>query len=234
MKKWILFTAIAFAISSCEKEKRECPGAAEKTFDLAGFHLVKAGETFNLAITKGNGYSVKAKGCADDLADLELSVAPSGELDIKYKRYKQDRYRVDFTISVPEFGILLLQGASKATINGFDGRATIITSVLSGNAECTINGTPLATHIDLSGTSVLHLTGNTDNLYGNMSGNSQLNSYGVSATEVDISVSGTSKAFVKPVERFFAEASGESRVYYKGNPPTTHFVTSGNGRIIRD
>lgn len=234
MKKMILLSALVLALASCEKEKRECPGATEKTFALSGFHRIDAGETFALTITKGNDFSVKASGCADDLADLDLSVSPTGTLALKYKQYKKDRYRVDFAITLPEFGILKLSGASRATINGFAGQPNLITSVLSGDAECTVNGTAVNAQISLSGTSVLHITGNTESLYGNVSENARLNSYGTSATEVDISVSGTGKAYVKPVERLFAEASGESRIYYKGNPPVTHFETSGNGRIIHE
>ncbi|MEI9912798.1 MAG: DUF2807 domain-containing protein [Bacteroidota bacterium] len=234
MKKWILFTAIVFAVSSCEKEKKECPGATEKNFALTGFTSINAGETFTVTVTKGTDFSIKATGCADDLADLALSVGAGGILDLKYRAYKMNRYRVDFIITLPVLTALHLNGAAKGTINGFSGQPVVVKNVLSGASECTMTGTAINAQIELSGTSVLHLTGNTETLHGNISGNSQLNSYGTNATEVDISVSGTSKAFVKPMERFFAEASGQSRVYYKGNPTTTQFVTSGNGRIIRE
>jgi len=234
MKKWILFSALALVLASCEKEKKECPGASEKNFTFTGFTRINAGETFTVTITKGSDFSIKATGCTDDLADLDLSVGTGGILDLKYSNYKKNRYRVDFMITLPVLTAVHLNGAAKGTINGFGGQPIVVRNILSGASECTMTGTAINAQIELSGTSVLHLTGNTESLYGNISGNSQLNSYGTAATEVDISVSGTAKAFVKPVESFFAEASGESRVYYRGNPPVTNFVTSGNGRIIRD
>jgi hypothetical protein len=61
-----------------------------------------------------------------------------------------------------------------------------------------------------------------------------MEAYGVTATEVDISATGNSKAYVSPLHVFFAEATGNSHVYYKGNPGTTHFETSGNGKIIKE
>ncbi|MBL7738233.1 MAG: DUF2807 domain-containing protein [Chitinophagaceae bacterium] len=234
MKKYLLIAALAAVFVSCEKEKRECPGATEQTFALTDYTRIRAGETFGLTISKGNNFSIKAIGCADDLADLDMTVTTAGLLDIKYKNHKNDRYRVDFVITLPSLISLNLNGAAKATISGFAGQNNVIRNILSGNAECTVSGTAINAQIDLSGTSTLHLTGNTESLYGNMSGNSKLNSYNTAATEVDISVSGTAKAYVQPVERIFAEASGESRVYYRGNPPVTQFVTSGNGRIIHD
>ncbi|MEI9809382.1 MAG: head GIN domain-containing protein [Bacteroidota bacterium] len=234
MKQLIVFAAVALALASCEKQKRECPGAVEQTFALTGFHRIKAGETFNVTITKGNDFSIKAMGCANDLADLDLSISAAGLLDLRYKSYKRDRYRVDFIITLPQLSSLDLEGACKATLSGFAGQPAVIRSVLSGASECTVNGTAVNAQVELSGAATLHLTGNTESLYGNISGNAKLNSYDVAATEVDISVTGAAKAYVKPLQRFFAESSGESRVYYKGNPPVTNLVTSGNGRIIHE
>ncbi|MBL7740659.1 MAG: DUF2807 domain-containing protein [Chitinophagaceae bacterium] len=234
MKKYLLIAALVISLASCEKEKKECPGAIEQTLAFTDFTRIRTGETFGLTISKGNDFSVKARGCADDLADLDITITTAGLLDIKYKNYKKNRYRVDLTITLPSLLSLDLSGGAKATISGFAGQHNVIRNVLSGDAECTVSGTAINAQIDLSGTSILHLTGDTESLYGNLSGNSKLNSYTTTATEVDISVSGTAKAYVQPVERFFAEASGESRVYYRGNPPVTNLVTSGNGRIIHE
>lgn len=234
MKKIILFTALIFTFYSCTKEKRECPGPTEKDFSLAGFTKINAGDANTVTITKGDNFSIKAKGCSNDLADLDLSVQPGQFLDIKFKNHRDNRYRVDFIITLPTLVSVNLSGAAKGTINGFQGQNTVIRTILSGASECTLNGAGVNVQMDISGASKLIASGSTESLYGTISGASSLEAYSVTAIEVDIAASGNSKAYVRPVDRFFAEASGNSRIYYKGNPAAKHFETSGNGKIIQE
>ena len=235
MKKIILLAGLTTLLfTACDKEKRECPGATEKTFALNGFTKIKAGETFKIAVIKGDNFSIKASGCNSDLNDLEISVATGGFLDIKYKTYRNDRFRVNFTITLPTLSTIHLSGAANATVSGFSGQNVVIRYILSGNTTVVSTGTGINAQADMSGSSSLTINGNTESLYGTISGNTRLNAYDLSATEVDIAVSGTSKAWVKPVQAIYAEASGEARVYYRGNPATTSFSTSGNGRIIKE
>lgn len=235
MKKVTLLAAItAILFTACDKEKRECPAATEKTYTLNGFTKVKAGEAFKIAVVKGADFNIKASGCSNDLADLEVAVITGGFLDIKYKTFRNDRFRVDLTITLPTLTAIHLSGAADATVTGFSGQNLVTRYILSGNATVVSTGTGINAQTEMSGTSSLVINGNTESLYGTISGNARLNAYDLAATEVDISVSGTSKAWVKPVQAIYAEASGEARVYYKGNPPTTAFSTSGNGRIIKE
>ena len=234
MKNVVLFVYVALLFTSCNKEKQECPGSSEKTFAISGFTKINAGDAHQITIAKGNEFSIKANGCTGDLNDLELTVDGNHILDIRYKNYKQNRYRVDFLITMPQLIAANLSGAAKGTIHGFGGQNSVIRTVLSGASECTVTGTGINAAIDLSGASRLFLSGHTESLYGNISGASLLEAYDVAATEVDISVSGSSKAYVRPLEVFFAEATGSSHIYYKGNPVTKHFETSGNGRIIQE
>jgi autotransporter translocation and assembly factor TamB len=234
MKNWILFSILSLLVASCDKEKQECPGSSEKTFAITGFTKVTAGDAHRLTINKGNGFSIKAIGCTADLNDLELTLEANHILNIHYKNHKQNRYRVDFTVTMPQLIAANLSGASNSTINGFGGQNTVIRTVLSGASECTVAGTGINATLEISGASKLVLSGNTQSLAGNISGASLLEAYDVAATEVDISVSGSSKAYVRPIQALFAEATGNSRIYYKGNPPTKHLATSGNGKIIQE
>jgi len=233
MKNWIFISITAIFIVSCDK-KHECPGSTERTFDLTGFTKINAGDAHQVTITKGNEFSIKASGCTVDLNDLELTLESSQILNIKYKNSRNDRYRVDFTITMPRLVSVNLSGASKGTISGFGGQNTVIRTVVSGASECSVSGTGINASFDISGASRVYLSGNTESLYGTISGASELRSYDVSAMEVDITVSGSSAAYVRPLESFFVDASGNSLVYYKGTPTITHFETSGNSKIVRE
>ncbi|MGZ8552520.1 MAG: GIN domain-containing protein [Chitinophagaceae bacterium] len=234
MKNFILYAVLALVFFSCEKEKRDCPGSTEQSFSLTGFTKIYAGDANTVTITRGDAFSIKAKGCASDLADLDLSIDADHILAIEFKNYEKNRYRVDFIITVPTLISVNLSGAAKGNISGFQGQNSVIRTVLSGASECVLNGAGVNVAVDISGASKLIASGSTESLYGTISGASSLEAYGISSTEVDISVSGNSKAYVLPVHTLFVEASGNSRVYYKGNPVTTHFETSGNGKVIHE
>jgi len=234
MKNWIFISIIALLVVSCDKQKPECPGSTERAFAITGFTRINAGDAHHVTITKSDQFSINASGCTEDLDDLELTLESNHILNIKYKNSKNNRYRVDFTITMPTLVSVNLSGASQGFINGFGGQNTVIRTVVSGASECSVSGTGINASFDISGASRVYLSGNTESLYGTISGASELRSYDVSATEVDISVSGSSTAYVRPLESIFAEASGSSVVYYKGTPTTTHFETSGNSKIIRE
>lgn len=234
MKFWTVITTMAIILVSCTKETKECPGAVEKTFEISGFTKVNAGGTFTINIDKGNEFQVKANGCVNDLNDLKLTVANDGTLNVDFSRNRSDRYRVDLYITMPQLNAINLSGASKGLINGFNGQNAVISHILSGTAECTVNGAAINAHVDISGTAILNLNGYTENLYGVLSGASKLNAYPLTAYEVDIATSGTAKAYVKPDVHFYAEASGASRIYYKGNPQIKHVQTSGDGRVVQE
>jgi Protein of unknown function (DUF2807). len=234
MKKIFFPLLIALAAFSCSKEKRECPGSIEKSFDFTDFQRIKLGDANTVKITKGDTYSIKAKGCSNDIADLAIDVEGGQTLNIRFRNHRQNRYRIDFEITMPALLSVNLSGASKGDISGFQGQQTVIRTILSGASECKLDGAGSNVSVDISGASVLNVTGSTESLYGVISGASKLESYGLASTEVDLSVSGSSKAWVKPVDAIYIEASGASRVYYKGNPAVKEFNTSGDGRVIQE
>lgn len=234
MKNLIVLLSVAVLLVSCDKEKRECPGATEKSFNLSGFSKIKLGDANTISVTKGDVFSIKATGCTSDLDDLDLTVDANHFLDIKFRNYRSERYRVDFVVTLPTLVSLQLSGASKGTIGGFAGQNSVIRNILSGASECRMTGTAANASFDISGASKLVLAGTTASLYGTISGASRLEAYEVNATEVDIAVSGSSKAYVRPLDAIYADASGASTIYYKGNPTTKHFQTSGSSRIIHE
>lgn len=234
MKKLLLFSTLFLLLTACEKENTDCPGASEKTFALTGFNRINAGETFKVSVVKGNDYSIKAKGCGSDLADLQLSVGIGQMLDIRYNQYKSNRYGVEFTITLPILASVIATGESDFTINGFEGQPSAISTIMSGTSVCKLNGAPVTTRIELSGKSSFTGTGITEILLGTVSSDSRLYGYGLAANEVDITTSGTSKTWVFPQQAISIFGAGDSRVYYKGNPPARDFIVSGTSQVIHE
>lgn len=232
--KNIIFRLIALmALSSCEKEKKQCPGSIEKTFSLARFKKINAGETFNVMVHKGTTFSIKAKGCAADIADLDINLAAGEFVNIAYKTYRKDHYRIDFEITLPELRSINLSGAATATVNGFDDQNTYLRIILSGTSKCSVSGTPGYVQIDITGKAQLDISGNTDEMNAFITGDGRLNAYGLTSLDAGIAVEGTAKAYVFVVNNFTASASGTGYIYYKGDPPVKDVETGGDGKVIR-
>ena len=233
MKKIILGLALIVDFVSCEKEKRECLSSTEKVFSNTGFSRIAAGETFTVTIKQGAAYSIKATGCSNELNDLVLN-DENGMLTIRYNQYKSNRYRVDFEITMPALSIIALDGAASGTVSGFSQQSINMKANLSGAAKCTINDLPALLSTELSGTSALTVLGSATDLIAHLSGDSKLNAYGATFSDVDVYTSGTAKAQVQVTRTLFAQASGDSRIYYKGNPGSVNAEQSGTAKVIHE
>lgn len=235
MYKLFFTIALALAFASCKKEIKDCPSSTEKTFALSGFTRIAAGETFQVSVRQGTDFSIKAKGCTNDLNDLQLSVDPvSKTLSIAYNGYRGDRYRTDFEITLPVLNNMVLSGAATGSVTGFGQQTSYFRTILSGTAKCTVNPVPALLRSEQSGATELTLYATAPDLIANLSGSSRLNAYTASFSDADVYVSGTSKAYVQVQQHLYASASGDSRVYYKGNPANVTAETSGTAKVIRE
>jgi len=235
MYKLILAIATILLLASCEKEKRECPSSSEKTFAFTGFNRVSAGETFRLTVKQGATFSIKAAGCVNDLNDLVLSLDQTGKiLSINYNQFKRDRYRVDFEITMPVLNNLALSGAATGTVSGFGQQTSHMRTVLSGTAKCTVEQMPVLMGAEQSGETVLDLFGSSPELIAKLSGSSRLNAYTATFNDADVYASGTSKIYVQVQNYLYANASGDSRIYFKGNPANFTAEQSGTAKVIRE
>lgn len=232
-RNWLFYLLGMLLLAACEKQPQQCNTPSEAIYNYSNFTKVDAGETFKINITKDAAFSIKAKGCANDLAHLDISVV-NGFLKIKYNTYNSNRNQVEIDITMPSLLQLNLSGAARCTATGFQHQTMANRAVISGVAEYTLHGAALNTYIDASGTAKLTVTGSTESLAGNLSGASQLQAYNLQSKEADIATSGTAKAYVQVQQMFFAQATGASRIYYKGNPTVKEIETSGTAKVIQE
>jgi hypothetical protein len=223
--------SVPIILFSCEKKPPVQP--FEKTFTVPTFNRVYAGEIFHVTVNKGADFKVQARGDEQYVNHLQLSVE-NNILTVAFDNSISYPGPVDIIITMPLLISVNLAGGSSATISGFQGQPTVLRAVLSGRSQATIIGTGVNTNVEVGGVSILTITGNTESLYGQISADGRLNAYGLLSTETDLSLTGTSKAYVLVQNTMFGSVSDESKLYYKGNPATTHFETYGNGVIIHE
>jgi hypothetical protein len=91
--------------------------------------------------------------------------------------------------------------------------------------------------VNASGASEIHVRepAKTPLLQANIevSGASNVDMKSIGARDVTVHTSGTSRAFVYPLEKLMADARGVSRISYRGEPTTVTPNTAGLGRISR-
>lgn len=97
--KWHLLIVLAVSISACGSGDK-CRNSGDMNFAVKDFKKISAGRDFSFTILKGAEFSVKAKGCTTDLSDLHLTVSDS-VLDVRFTKYRPQRFMVDFTITTP-------------------------------------------------------------------------------------------------------------------------------------
>jgi hypothetical protein len=231
----ILFATICIAfvltsLSSCVYvDENGIPprGSATRTFDFKNFDALEMGSAFRVHVTQGSVYEISATGEQNDLDDLEFFVQ-DGKLVARYdKSWSRSRQRMDIDIVMPTISDVNFSGAVKADISGFDNLSKMDFE-LSGASNVDFEGSVKELEFDVSGASQLDLYGDGQFLDGELSGASELNSYDMMVSESDIDVSGASSAKVWVTKFLKVDASGASKVRYKGNPSVQKQLSGGS------
>ena len=220
----LLFTA-------CSKEPSN---PIERSYSNIDFNKIDAGDQHRLTITKGTGFSIIARGEERDVNDLVIRVIDSS-LKIEYNRYKSNRKRVYFTITLPSLEGLVLSGQSEATVSGFS-ETDLVNLVVSGQSACWINMNAPKFKLLASGQSKIEFQGGVATGFeGEASGQSEILAYGLSPVVfAEVTATGQSTIKVRVGNSFKANASGQSRIYYRGDPLITQIVSTGDSRIIKE
>lgn len=228
-KAALLMLGSLAVFSSC---KKEAANPVTRSFNIAGFDKVAAGDDHEVIITAGNEFSVQARGDARDVNELSVSIS-SRSLQIAYPIHRNGRKRVHIYISMPKIVLLDVGGASYGNVSGFAASDTMKVS-LSGDASFTVNANIALFDVNVSGSSELTINGSANKLVADVSGQGRYFGYGVANTGTAlIWTSGQAHAYLYSNNELLAEASGQSKIFYKGNPALKTLHTTGEATIIQ-
>lgn len=208
---------------------RDSDNTVTKNFSLSGFNKVTACDNYEIIISSGNSYSVSAKGSVDDITALRAEVV-NDQLKIDYPKCEKERGLVHIYITMPSISSFDFSGTSYGTVSGFQ-MAGIIAS-LSGASKFKLESEVNELTVFLSGSSILTAKGTAERLKGEVSGEAEYKGYSVSGTdEAFLKTSGQAKAYLNVHQVFEVEASGQSRVYYRGGPIAKNICESGKVKV---
>jgi hypothetical protein len=223
-----------------------------RAFDYSGFNRIEVGDAFDVTITRSYSYQVSVTLNDNLFNDLDISV--SGDtLRIRMKSFLGLRDTTQrATITLPEVRAILISGASRAVVTGFQSD-TFLKLEVSGASRMEINDLKAAdTDIQVSG--VGRLSGSLVTIVGDfeISGvsNVELNGSGTTVRvevigassailpkfiirDASFKVSGASTADVEVVGRLDIDLSGASRLTYGDSPSLGRVGVSGASTLNR-
>lgn len=133
---------------------------------------------------------------------------------------------------MPELSAAEFSGAAYGSIRGFHQPVSFAVS-LSGSTHFTVTTNTALMDADVSGTSSLTINGNAASVIANISGQAKYNGYGIMATDnAVVKASGQASVYVNVGKVFTTDASGQSKIYYRGNPATKNIIQTGMGRVV--
>lgn len=201
-------------------------GGESMDFDIEDFSKIEAKGNFDVFLTQGNDYSIELKG---DKRYLRRAYVKKFN-DILEINYSQRRFhffrdlkeenRVRVYITLPSLEAIEGEGACGFTIDDFELEKFRID--LSGASEVQANINADDVDLVLTGLSRADLSGRTEYFDARLTGASVLRAYDMDTESTDISASDGSSARVRVNDKLYVDASGMSKVKYKGEAEVTY------------
>jgi hypothetical protein len=229
MKPLILALAMTVLLTGCYEEDFGPQQNSNRTFTWVDFDRLEIEDAFEVTITQGAQFSIKAEGDYRNLDDIRMFKSGS-TLEIEFEDNSRRQYTTYITITMPELREINFSGAVNATINGFRNQNRF-GAALSGASMAQIDLTATQLDLRLSGASRVRLTGEGTEIDASISGASNLSAYGFPVKVGRFDISGASQAHVTVADLITGTVTGASELTYKGSPQVD--VESSGGSLVR-
>ncbi len=205
-----------------------------RTLNFDNFDRLDISGPFHVQIQQGKTYSVKVRGNNKDIDRIDFD-KDGNELSIttdkRFFNLFKDNEPILIQITAPKFSDIELSGAIKADIGRIDSDKLDLS--FSGAIKSTANVNVRNLKIDISGASISKFAGRAEKLELDVTGASNINAENLRAKSVNVDATGASNVEVHATSTLRADASGASRITYKGNPSNTVIDSSGPSSVKR-
>lgn len=216
IKCFAVTAALVGFISSCEKDYITGNGETkteERT--VAGFNEVSTEGATKIHIVKGTEFEVKVKAYANLLPNLQ-TIVQNGVLSVKFKNTSSVRNdNSEVFITMPVLTSLKSYGSGNIDATGEFNNNENFNAEIKGSAD------------------ILLEKGTTGKLNISSAGSGNFKSFGFTAQQAEISISGSGNAEITVTQLLKATINGSGNVYYKGNPAAIQKDISGSGKVIK-
>jgi hypothetical protein len=173
------------------------------------FHRIQAGGAAQLVVTVEDKVGVEIE-IDDNLLDIVVVETRGDTLVIRTNQSYNSRHGLKVRLSTPDLMGLDLSGAARAEVEGVNAQDFALE--LSGASSATVSGTVKTFKSAASGASKIHC-------------------FELATQKASLSLSGASSAELDVSESLNVNASGASKVKYKGNPDHVERKISGASTV---
>ena len=216
------------------------PEQITKKIRVGNFQSLELGSAFEIHITKGSACSISAKGNEKDLDELEVELDGSTlkvTLDESYwknwKNWKGGSNKIILNITMPRLRKAEFTGATKVFLEGFtdEEEMSLYCSGASKLSSSKLVADKLV--VELSGATKVEISGQVLKLSLGLSGASHVILSDMITRDADVEASGASHVELNVQKSLRVEASGASKITYRGNPINISRDLSGASTVRR-
>ncbi|GAB4039472.1 head GIN domain-containing protein [Spirosoma gilvum] len=224
----ISHVAIILSLSGCSFIREDVGPyqTAQQSYALTNFDRLDMGSAFVITVQQGPAYSITVEGDSRNLDDLDVYTR-NGTLKALYRVARNRQYATTFRITMPSLRGVDFSGAVRSTVTGFTNLDAFDIN-LSGASEGQFIVQAARSTIDLSGATILRLSGQGTTLTAVVSGASLLQAFDYPVDNAGLDLSGASKANVSVNSNLAVKASGASAVRYRGKPTIVQRVSGAS------
>ncbi|MEJ8755848.1 DUF2807 domain-containing protein [Pontibacter sp. H259] len=205
-----------------------------KSFNYTDFNYISIAGPYHVQIKQGNRHSITVRGSEKEIRRMEIN-KNGDELTIESEdnviNLFEDREPILIQITVPNLAKLALGGAIKADVIGI--KTDELSLGLAGATKAAINVRARSIKADIAGASDTRFTGTADRFDLEAAGACKIDADELRANNVVVELTGASKADVYATKSLRADATGASRITYKGNPGSTQIDANGASKVTR-
>ncbi len=204
----------------------EAQSQTTRNFPLENFSTIEAKDNIKVVVTKGEKYSINAKGYKEEIERLNITldsdkiiIAQSNRERYGFCLFCLSRSRPEITITMPRLSNYTGTDASILTASGF--KEEEFSVILKDVARSEITSDFKKITIELSDAARLTLSSGTPKqmhvfLKANISDGARLRAYNFSIQEAQIKLSDAARAELGVENKLEASVSDVARLYYQG------------------
>jgi hypothetical protein len=229
MKKLLLFTVIAMALTGCEYKTIKGNGnvTTEVRKNLS-VNKIKLMGSYDVELIPGSTPSVSID-ADENILPYIITENRNGVLEIKSKNHfnLSSTHAIKVSIVTDKLESVVLSGSGNVVGKGkFTGADKLNISILgSGDINIETNTPKVDSHIAGSGT--ITLKGETKDATINIAGGGEYKGDELKAENVKISITGSGDVRVFADATLDVHITGGGDIYYKGNPAITQHIVGG-------
>ncbi len=195
--------------------------------ELDTFHSIVVAGQADIELTQSDSQWVSMQSLHPELYTVEVRDS------VLYISSKESHIPVDFTILVPTVRRIVSSGACSIENTGVLAVKDLYLQA-SGAAKIDLNVNAQTLTLQSSGASETEFKGTVEHLQVTISGAGEVDAFGLQARTANVICSGAGQVEVWVTDTLAAQATGASKIEYRGTPVLTKSITGGMSKIRQD